>query len=108
MKIIVWLASALAAAMLVALSACSDKPPGCADDEVRTTATELIVGEARKHVATADDPEGLLSKYLDKSTVTLTNIVDDGYHPDQKKQSCKAHPLRQNTCRPHRTMNPGA
>jgi hypothetical protein len=95
-KLIYWLASTLAAAMLVALSACSEKPPGCADDEVRTTATELIVGEARKRVSqtgmfSTGDPDGMMSKFLDKSTVTLTNIVDDGYHPDQKKQSCKAH-----------------
>jgi hypothetical protein len=96
MKLIYWLASALAAMTLLALAACSEKPPGCADTEAISTARQLIVGEAQRRVsekgiASLGDPDGTLSKWLEKSTVDITNIVDDGYDASRHLQSCKAH-----------------
>lgn len=96
MKLIYWLASALAAVMLFGLAACSEKPPGCADAEAISTAKDVIIGEARRRVtekgiASLGDPDGTLSKFLDKATVNFTNIVDDGYDSTKHLQSCKAH-----------------
>lgn len=96
MKLIYWLATALAAMTLLALAACSEKPPGCADAEAVSAAKQVILDEARKRVtrtgiASTGDPGGLMSKYLDKATVDVSNIVDDGYDSAKHLQSCKAH-----------------
>ena len=78
-------------AAVISLGACSDKPPGCADDETRQTMKELIVNEAKKIApGSADDPSGLIDKFMEGVQVELSGIVDDGYHADAKKQSCKA------------------
>ncbi len=91
MKLIYSLACALAMGTLFALGACSSKPPGCADDETRTTVKELIVSEAKKPFATEDDPDGLIGQFLSKATVELSQIVDDGVRKEGNKQMCKAH-----------------
>jgi hypothetical protein len=81
MKAIQW----LAITSVIALAGCSDKPPGCADDETRSTAKELIVSEALKHFNSDD------RSYMNKSSVDLSNIVDDGVRKESKQQMCKAH-----------------
>ena len=73
------------------LVACSAKPPGCADDETRQTMKELIVNAAKKIApGSADDPTGIINKFMQGVQVELSGIVDDGYQADARKRSCKA------------------
>lgn len=78
-------------AAVIPLVACSDKPPGCADDETRQTMKELIVNEAKKIApGSADDPTGIINKFMQGVQVELSSIVDDGYQAAAQKRSCKA------------------
>ncbi|MBS1196517.1 MAG: hypothetical protein H6R18_302 [Proteobacteria bacterium] len=77
------------------ITACADKPPGCADPDTTRVAQSLLVKEVEKYVSEikADDdkdPEGLIPAYLSSLKVELNNIVSDGYDSKTKNQSCKA------------------
>lgn len=77
--------------LLLALSACGSKPPGCADPETLATVKTLLVDDTLKAMAeqTADDPEGWLQKFAQDMKVEVTGIVSDGYKADAKKQMCR-------------------
>lgn len=83
--------SALIISVGIALAGCSNKPPGCADPEVATTAKSMLIGKMTARGSTdIDDPHGDLLTFFDALQVRLINVVDDGYESQTKKQSCKA------------------
>jgi hypothetical protein len=81
----------VAGVLLSALTGCSQKPPGCADQETRETAKEIIFDEARKQLGASGAEAEIVAKFLEASTVELSAITEDGYVKDAKKQLCRAH-----------------
>ena len=83
-----YIASLLA---LLTLTACSQKPPGCADPETLSTIRNLVVEDTRKLMSkqAADDPEGWVQRFLDGLRVEVSGIVSDGYVADAKKHLCR-------------------
>lgn len=80
--------------LCVAVTACSSKPPGCADTETIKTARGLLVKNIVEYTVKAnnkqpDDPDGWLHKFYDGLKVEITGIVSDGYKEDARKQFCK-------------------
>ena len=75
----------------LALVACGQKPPGCADTETLNTIRSLVVDDTKKALAkqAADDPEGWVQKFLDGLKVEVSGIVNNGYNADTKKQQCR-------------------
>lgn len=89
MNVIRW---AAIAAVLCVLSACSSKPPGCADEEVVSLFRSMILEDetsSGKELRAAD-AKGIVRDYLDRAKVTLNNVVSEGYAAESKRQSCKA------------------
>jgi hypothetical protein len=74
-------------AVLIGLTGCSQKPPGCADPEVQTTMRQLLLGE-REPGAGSSDPVAV--EVLKEIKLSLTNVVSEGYQADARKQSCRA------------------
>jgi len=75
-------------AVLIGLTGCSQKPPGCADAEVQSTMREMLVQpipSAFPGIDPADIAE--LSKEV---RLSLTNVVSEGYQADAQKQRCRA------------------
>lgn len=75
------------------LSACGNKPPGCADPQTIETAKAMVVENAENNLSNgkvfADDPDGWLKKFFSAVKVEITGVVSDGYKQDAKKQLCK-------------------
>jgi len=77
----------------IAVSACSSKPPGCADSETVSSAKALLVNSvngALSQLNVADDPDGVMQKFFNGLKVELSSVVSNGYNADEKKQQCKA------------------
>ncbi len=78
-------------ALAIVLAGCSNKPPGCADPEIVTTAKSLLAGKlADRNNSDIDDPDGQLPTFFDRLKLRFINVVDDGYDSQTKKQLCKA------------------
>lgn len=74
-------------AVLIALTGCSQKPPGCADPEVHETIRHLLKQEGPHGVA---DKDPIAAEILEQTKLTFTNVVSEGYQADAKKQLCRA------------------
>jgi len=83
--------------LLVVLTGCSKKPPGCADPQVTDLIRQITVEEVKK-VAThfdggqkmlQDDFGGHAAKFLASIKVEMQNVVQDGYAEDARKFSCR-------------------
>ena len=76
--------------LLPMLGACNKKPPACADEQTVKTAKNILVGEAAKLLdAFPDDPDGLIKKFIAGLKVEITEVVNEGYKEDAKKQLCQ-------------------
>lgn len=84
----------LLASILILLSACSSKPPGCADPETVKLFQTILTDNILKGVAAISpeqsDPNGLIAGRLKALKIELTAIANEGYNADAKKQSCRA------------------
>lgn len=90
MNLIRW---AAVAALLCFLTACSNKPPGCADAEVADLMRSMVLDDETGDGKTlrALDAKGIVPKYVEAAKVTLSNTVSDGYNEQAKRLSCKAN-----------------
>lgn len=89
-------------AFLITLSACSSKPPGCADDATLNTASGLLRDETSKLIqhypkslnippsATKLETGGVIPTYLSGLKLALSNIVANGYDEGAKRMTCHA------------------
>lgn len=89
-------------ALLITLSACSSKPPGCADDATLNTASGLLRDEAGKLIhhypkslnippsATQLEAGGVIQTYLSGLKLALSNVVANGYDEGAKRMTCHA------------------
>jgi len=72
------------------LTACSSKPPGCADEQTVGLAKEIILD--RWKLTTGFGHQDLYSPYLAVYTnglkVEVRNIVSDGYNAEARKHAC--------------------
>lgn len=89
-------------ALLITLSACSSKPPGCADDATLNTASGLVRDEASKVLrreakffnvppsASNSATDGVIATYLSGLKLALSNVVTNGYNENDKRMTCHA------------------
>ncbi len=75
-------------AVLIGLTGCSQKPPGCADAEVQSTMREMLVQSGPHGFAGLTPAEA--AELLKEIKLSLTNVVSEGYEADTKKQMCRA------------------
>lgn len=83
---------AIGVLVLAALVGCGQKPPACADPQMLRMTNQIFVQEAQKVTASLanDDPRGILARFFAGTSVSLANVVDNGYQGDTKRQSCGA------------------
>lgn len=84
---------------LVALLAGCSKPPGCADPETVAVTRSLLADKVLKSAADdpwaegdamrANDPEGLLAKFIEGVTVNLNAVTTSGYDTKSKRHMCE-------------------
>lgn len=84
---------------LVALLAGCSKPPGCADPETVAVTRSLLADKVLKSAADdpwaegdamrANDPEGLLAKFIEGVTVNLNAVTTSGYDAKSKRHMCE-------------------
>jgi uncharacterized protein YecT (DUF1311 family) len=77
-------------ALSLALVACGKQPPGCADSEIATIATEMIRKDTRERMAefTKHD-EGIIDREIKAIQVKFLNAVDEEFNKEAKKRACK-------------------
>ncbi|MDO8177865.1 MAG: hypothetical protein Q7T62_06435 [Undibacterium sp.] len=85
--------SILLAAALLLVSACSSKPPGCAEPETiklfQTILTDNILKGLGTLATEKNDPNGMIATRMKALKIELTAIVNEGYNAEAKKQSCR-------------------
>jgi len=75
----------------VLLTACSSKPPGCADEQTVSLAKEIILDRWKELTTTnrsQDEFSPYVVAYANGLKVEVRNIVSDGYNADARKHTC--------------------
>ena len=86
-----WL-TVMGVTILLAVSGCGSKPPGCAEPQTVATVKDLLVELATPQLlgGAKDDSAGMVKRFSEEVKVELSGIVSEGYSGEKRKQSCKA------------------
>lgn len=83
---------AVASAML--LSACSSKPPGCADEQTLAVLSKIVTDNITKKAVAFNgqlpDADGLVAAAMKAIKLDVVNITNEGYASESRKQACRA------------------
>lgn len=80
----------VAALTAVLLTACSSKPPGCADEQTVSLAKEIVLDKWKWLTSERQDEAGKqdIARYTGALKIEIQNIVSDGYNAEARKHSC--------------------
>lgn len=75
----------------VCLSACSSKPPGCADEQTVSLVQQIVLDRWKERTTKnrgQDENTPYIEDYANGLKVEIRNIVSNGYNADARKHAC--------------------